>query len=307
MKVLCFGSLNIDYTYTVPHFVGKGETLSADSLRTFCGGKGLNQSVALARAGLNVCLAGAVGGDGGFLLEQLRANGVDPRYVQVLSDLRTGHAIIQNDAEGDNCILVFRGANGCTTREHTDRVLANYGPGDLLVLQNEINDLGYIMELAAAKGMRIALTPAPMTDEVKTLPLRTLNYLFLNETECARLLGGALDPLRQPEESAQELRRLYTDAAVLLTLGERGCVYADGSCCLRQEAIPVQAVDTTGAGDTFMGYFLASRLEGASLQQALHVAALASAIAVTRHGASASIPTKDEVLARLWKTTVGKP
>ena len=299
MKVLCFGSLNIDHTYTVPHFVRKGETMPATTLRTFCGGKGLNQSVALARAGLDVCLAGAVGGDGGFLLEQLRANGVDPRYVQVLSDMRTGHAIIQNDAEGDNCILVFSGANGCTTREHAERVLADYGPGDLLVLQNEINNLAFIMETAAAKGMRVALTPAPYTDEVPRLPLRTLDYLFLNETECARLLDGAPDPLEQPLEAVQELRRRYTDAAVLLTLGDQGSVYADGSCTLHQPAVPTQAVDTTGAGDTFMGYFLASRLEGASLERALACASLAAAIAVTRHGASASIPTKEEVLARL--------
>lgn len=301
MNVLCFGSLNIDYTYTVPHFVSKGETLSATSLRTFCGGKGLNQSVALARAGLRVSLAGAVGGDGGFLLEQLRANGVDPRYVQVLSDLRTGHAIIQNDAEGDNCILVFRGANGCTTREHTDRVLADFGPGDLLVLQNEINDLGYIMERAAGKGMRVALTPAPMTEEVRELPLKALDYLFLNETEAARLLDGSPDPLTEPLKAAHELRRRYTDAAVLLTLGEQGCVYADAEQSLRHSAVSVRAVDTTGAGDTFMGFFLASRLEGASLERALDCAALASAIAVTRHGASASIPTKAEVLAELDK------
>ena len=299
MKVLCFGSLNIDYTYTVSHFVSKGETLPASRLGIFCGGKGLNQSIALSRAGLDVSLAGAIGEDGGLLLDQLRANRVDARYVQILPGVRTGHAIIQNDAEGDNCILVYGGANRCTTREHADRVLADFGPGDLLVLQNEINDLAYIMEQAKARGLHTALTPAPMTDEVRRLPLRGLDYLFLNEVECARLLDGEIDPETEGERAAQELRRRYTDAAVLLTLGERGCVYADAEGCVAQAAFPVQAVDTTGAGDTFMGFFLASRLTGFSVPEALHCAALAAAIAVTRPGASASIPTREEVLAKL--------
>ena len=123
-KLLCFGSLNIDYTYTVPHFVTPGETLPAEGMQVFSGGKGLNQSVALARAGLDVSLAGAIGEDGRFLLEQLHAAGVDTRHVSVLSQVRTGHAIIQNDPSGDNCILVYGGANHCTTREQADRALA---------------------------------------------------------------------------------------------------------------------------------------------------------------------------------------
>lgn len=135
MRVLSFGSLNIDYVYEVPRFVGGGETLPALSLRRFSGGKGLNQSVALARAGLEVRHAGAVGRDGLFLLEELRAAGADTRYVEVLEDVSTGHAVIQRTPAGENCILLYGGANRRITREHIDRVLSDFGPGDALVLQ----------------------------------------------------------------------------------------------------------------------------------------------------------------------------
>ena len=298
-KLLCFGSLNIDYTYTVPHFVTPGETLPAERMQIFSGGKGLNQSVALARAGLDVSLAGAIGEDGRFLLEQLHAAGVDTRHVSVLSQVRTGHAIIQNDPSGDNCILVYGGANHCTTREQADRALADFGPGDMLVVQNEINDLDYILRAADAAGLTIAMTPAPMTDAVRRLPLDCVDYLFLNEIEGGQLLNGEIDPEEEPIRAARELRRRYGPGAVILTLGEQGAVYADSREECRQAAIPAQAVDTTGAGDTFMGYFLAGRFEEMSVREAMAYASQAAAIAITRHGASPAIPTRDEVRAAM--------
>ena len=298
-KLLCFGSLNIDYTYTVPHFVTPGETLPAEGMQVFSGGKGLNQSVALARAGLDVSLAGAIGEDGRFLLEQLHAAGVDTRHVSVLSQVRTGHAIIQNDPSGDNCILVYGGANHCTTREQADRALADFSASDMLVVQNEINDLDYILRAADAAGLAIAMTPAPMTDAVRRLPLDCVDYLFLNEIEGGQLLNGEIDPEAEPIRAARELRRRYGPGAVILTLGEQGAVYADSREECRQAAIPAQAVDTTGAGDTFMGYFLAGRFEEMSVREAMVYASQAAAIAITRHGASPAIPTRDEVRAAM--------
>ena len=162
MKVLCFGSLNIDYTYKVDHFVGKGETLSSESLQVFSGGKGLNQSIALAKAGARVYHAGAVGEDGRFLLEELEKAGVDVSCVAVRADVRTGNAIIQNDREGDNCILLYGGANQAVKKEQVDEVLTHFDVGDFLVLQNEISELPYIMEQAHEKGMKIILNPSPM-------------------------------------------------------------------------------------------------------------------------------------------------
>ncbi|MBR1456725.1 MAG: ribokinase [Oscillospiraceae bacterium] len=296
-KVLCFGSLNIDYTYAVPHLVQPGETLAAAGRQIFSGGKGLNQSVALARAGLDVSLAGAVGEDGRFLLEELAAAGVDAGLVRVLPDVCTGHAVIQADPAGNNCILVYGGANRRTTRAYADEVLAAFGAGDVLVLQNGINELAHILRAAKEKGMLVAFTPAPMTAEVRSLPLRCVDYLFLNEVEGGQLLDGQIDPEAEPLRAARELRRRYTDAAVLLTLGERGSVYAGADGEYTQAAVPVRAVDTTGAGDTYMGYFLAGLFEGFAVQKAMRFASQAAAIAVTRPGASPAIPTRAEVRA----------
>lgn len=297
MKVLCFGSLNIDYTYTVPHFVQKGETLSCTELRMFGGGKGLNQATALARAGLDVSLAGAIGEDGRFLLSELRENGVETRYIDVLPGVRTGHAIIQNDAEGDNCILVFGGANHCTTREQIDRVLAGFHAGDVLTLQNEIRELDYLICAAAKRGLRVMLTPAPMNEAVKRLPLDRIDTLFLNEVEAAALLGYAVEA--EPEKAAQALRERFGVKNAVLTLGGAGAVYAGEAGVFRQEAVPAEVVDTTGAGDTFAGFYLGALLSGTDVPAALRFAAAAAAIAITRPGASAAIPNRDEVLEYL--------
>lgn len=297
MKVLCFGSLNIDYTYEVPHFVTRGETLSAGRLSIFSGGKGLNQSIALARAGLAVSHAGAVGEDGGFLLAQLEEAGVDVSCVEVRKDVRTGHAIIQNDAGGDNCILLFGGANQTITREQADRTLDRFQAGDLLVLQNEINELAYIMEAGKARGLRIALNPAPMDGSVRELPLACADWLLLNEVEGAQLLGR--EPEAEPDGAAlaQEIQAQVPGPAVVLTLGEGGSVYAGDGQTVFQRAFPVKAVDTTAAGDTYTGFFLAGAARGLPVEQAMELAARAAALAVCRKGAAPSIPTREEVLA----------
>ena len=297
MKVLCFGSLNIDYTYSVPRFVRRGETLSAASLRLSAGGKGLNQATALSRAGLDVSLAGAIGEDGRFLLDTLQENGVDTRHVDVLPDVRTGHAIIQNEPGGDNCILVFGGANHRAGREQIDRVLACFGEGDVLTLQNEISALDYLIRRASERGLRIVLTPAPMNEAVKALPLEKIDYLFLNEVEAASLLGYKVDDA--PLEAARALRERFGVRNAVLTLGEKGSVFAGEAGCFTQMAFPAEPLDTTGAGDTFAGFFLGGVLTGQSVPEALRFASAAAAIAITRPGASASIPTRQEVLLKL--------
>ena len=293
MKALCFGSLNIDYTYRVPHFVARGETLLSEDLQVFSGGKGLNQSVALSRAGLATFHAGAVGEEGLFLLRELQAAGVDTTHVAVRDDVRTGHAIIQSNVDGDNCILLYGGANQSITRAQVDEVLSHFDSGDVLVLQNEINELDYLMERAAARGLRIALNPAPMNASVLSLPLHTVRWLLLNEVEAAQLLGCAVT---NGAETARALRKKYPHAAIVLTLGAEGAVYAGEEGVFAQSAFPVQAVDTTAAGDTFTGYFLAGVLEGMTPQEAMALAAKASAISVTRKGAAPSIPERAEVV-----------
>lgn len=295
MKVLCFGSLNIDYTYRVDHFVGKGETLAAESLQVFSGGKGLNQAIALARAGAETWMAGAVGEDGRFLLEELAAADVRTDHVSILQQVRTGNAIIQNDKTGDNCILLYGGANRAVTEAQADAALGHFGAGDWLLLQNEINQLPYIMRQAHARGMKIAFNPSPMEARVLDFPLEYVDLFLLNRVEAAQLAGqdGAADDL------LRVLREKFPGAAVVLTLGEQGAVYADSEQTIRQAAYPAEAVDTTAAGDTFTGFFLASLLRGEGVPQAMERAARAAAIAVTRRGAAPSIPTLAELRTHL--------
>lgn len=296
MKILCFGSLNIDYTYKVDHFVQRGETLAAGSMDKFGGGKGLNQSIALARAGMEVYHAGAVGRDGSFLLEQLKAAGVNTEYVAILEESHTGHAIIQNNQDGDNCIMLYGGANREITPEQADRVFLEFQEGDCLLLQNEINQLPYLMRRAHERGMKIVLNPSPMDRNILDLPLELVDYFILNEIEAGQMLGEAYDGMAEGERMAELLHQKYASATIVLTLGEAGSVLHDSRTMIRQGKYNVRAVDTTAAGDTFTGFFLGCMLKGSSGEEAMDMAAKAAAIAVTRHGAAPSIPRMKEVL-----------
>ena len=294
MKVLCFGSLNIDYTYKVDHFVKKGETLSSGSLQVFSGGKGLNQSIALARAGAETYHAGSIGEDGRFLLEQLQDAGVDTRYVTVLETVRTGNAIIQNDKEGDNCILLYGGANQAVTTDQADAVLEHFRKGDFLVLQYEINELAYIMERAHERGMKIVLNPSPMDEKIQGLPLGYVDYFMLNEIEASQILGQETRGAEGVDLAKGILDR-FADSAVVLTMGEHGSVYMDSSETITQPVYPAETVDTTAAGDTFTGFFIGGILRGLTIRQAMDMASKAASIAVTRRGAAPSIPDLQEV------------
>ena len=271
MKVLNFGSLNIDMVYRVRNFVRPGETIPALNFSRFAGGKGLNQSLALARAGAPVTHAGAVGGDGGFLLDLLRASGVDCRAVQVERDTPSGHAVIQVADSGENAIVLFPGANHRISGESIDRAMELCSPGDILLLQNEISEIPRIMRAAAERGMRIFMNPAPMTDEVADYPLELLDTLIVNETEAERLAG-----------------KFPRGVNVLRTLGARGAVYND------EISVPARrvdkVVDTTAAGDTFIGYFISGLLRGMDAEAAMRLAAAASAYCIRHAGAAPSIP-----------------
>lgn len=295
MRVLCFGSLNIDYTYKVDHFVGKGETLSSESLQVFSGGKGLNQSIALAKAGADTYHAGAIGEDGRFLLKIMEDAGVHTEYVAELPDVRTGNAIIQNDREGDNCILLYGGANQAVTQEQVDEVLSHFQAGDFLVLQNEINELEYIVRKAHEKKMKIVLNPSPMNEKVTALPLDFVDYFMLNEVEAGQILGRAVQDGYDGEALASALLARFPDAAVVLTLGGDGSVYMDRKKTIRQPVYKVKAVDTTAAGDTFTGFFIGGIMNGLTVNEAMDQASRAAAIAVTRQGAAPSIPLLEEV------------
>lgn len=291
MNVLNIGSVNIDYVYQMDHFILPGETNSCQSLSIGCGGKGLNQSVALAKAGLTTYHAGIYGSEAGFLVEKLKQAGVDTSLME-LGEGSNGHAIIQVDSTGQNCIILYGGTNQQFTERYISSVLSRFRPGDILVLQNEINNLPYIMRQAHAAGLRIAFNAAPYGDEIRDYPLECLEWLIINEVEGAGLSGET-----DNEAIARTLLRTYPGLKIMLTMGKAGCIYASGQQFVHCPAFSVTAVDTTAAGDTFIGYFLRGEAEKLPIAQTLRMASAASAIAVTRHGAADSVPTYAEVAA----------
>ena len=290
MKILNYGSLNIDYTYSVDHFVRGGETMSSEEMHVFSGGKGLNQSIALSKSGAMVWHAGAVGtGDGDFLIRQLKEAGVHTEYISQLEG-KTGHAIIQKAKDGGNCILLYGGANQRITRNMVDEVMSHFERGDYLVLQNEISEIGYIMEKAHEKGMMLVLNPSPMDDKISTYPLEYVDYFLLNEIEAGDICGEQ----GSGEELLQKLSSRFPGARIVLTLGGDGSLYWDGGQILTQGIYKVPVADTTAAGDTFTGFLIGGLVQGLDAGEALDLAARAAAIAVSRPGAAPSIPSREE-------------
>lgn len=294
-RVLNFGSLNIDHVYQVDHFVRPGETLASRFYARHCGGKGLNQSVALANAGAQVYHAGLIGFDGIFLRERLKKSRADVRYVRECA-LQTGHAIIQVDRNRQNAILLDGGANQAVTPDFAREVLADFGPGDWVLLQNEISAMPQIITLAKERKLKIAFNPAPMTGTVREYPLGKIDLYILNETEAAGL-AGLSDPDHPdtPRRALEKLAAEFPTATLIVTLGGKGVIAREGGTAHEVQAKKVQAVDTTAAGDTFIGFLLAAILRGSDLREALSLGTRAAALTVTRPGAADSIPLLEEL------------
>ncbi|MCR4893336.1 MAG: ribokinase [Eubacteriales bacterium] len=292
MKILSLGSLNLDYTYQMDHFVAAGETTACLERSTHRGGKGLNQSVALAKAGAEVYHAGRIGTEGKMLLDWLEECGVDVSLTETDPVLPTGHAIIQVDRTGQNCIIIYAGTNGSITREFVDKALEKFNYGDILLMQNETSSRDYAIKAAAEKGLQVALNPSPMTGELaRSESLKHVKWFILNELEGAAITGES-----DPDLICRVMKEKFPYACVVLTLGSGGAVYYDGQKRCSHGIYKVKAVDTTAAGDTFTGFFLACIAKGGTPEEAIALASKASAIAVSRHGASDSIPSLEEVL-----------
>lgn len=289
MKVVNIGSINIDTVYYVDHFVQPGETESAYHVEQNAGGKGMNQSVSLARAGCSVWHAGRIGKDGKWLRKLLQEEGINTEYLEIV-DTPTGNAMIQLTNHGENAIILYGGANQTIDMPFVDKVLASCNPEDVIVLQNEIACMNEILEKIHRLGLRVALNPAPMNDTISLEAMATAHWLILNEAEAQELTGK-----KDIMEQLKVLRKIFSETIVVITAGEDGAWYQDTVQTIHVGACKVSVEDTTAAGDTFIGFFLAEWLRTETAEQAITAASQAAAIAVSRKGAVKSIPTFEEV------------
>lgn len=289
MNVLCVGSLNNDHVYNVDHIVSKGETILSSKFKKYPGGKGLNQAISLSRVVDNVYMYGYVGEDNNLLFKQLKASNVDIRYI-TKTNHPTGHAIIQVDRFGENSIVVSAGANKQFYTSRNKEVISKFDKGDFLVIQNEINNIDEIISLGKKQGMKIVLNPSPFNSTITKELVSKVDYLVLNKKEAKQL--SILD---KAEDYIKYLLHTYPNINIILTLGENGAYFANKKHIIFQKAFKVNVQDTTCAGDTFLGYFIGSLINGGSPKDALLTATKASSICIQQNGASSSIPSYDKV------------
>ncbi|KAJ3230164.1 hypothetical protein HDU81_004740 [Chytriomyces hyalinus] len=325
-RIVCFGSLNIDQVFTVASMVKRGETIASSGFDQFPGGKGANQSVALARASNDVCVfhAGCVGPDGRFLVDLLKQNKINTNAIHISDTAQTGRAIIQRDSDGDNAIILVHGANFDISTNHIHKTLDAFREGDWLLIQNEINHVSYVIQAAKQRKLKVLLNPAPSPEQFHSIPWELVDILVVNEGEADAVYRGLKSAdLRLEDHSRQELAATILHSlpelqAIIITLGSNGVSAAfreAGAANAQLEYITKPALkdckvmDTTGAGDTFVGYFLANLTflqdQGVGLNtaflEAVELAVVASGMACETEGAIPSIPHWEAVVARRMK------
>ncbi len=288
MKVCNFGSINVDYVYKVDTFVRPGETKSAEEVYINAGGKGLNQSVALSRAGLEVYHVCPFGKGGELLKETLEKYNVDTSYL-IPCETNSGHAIIQVENSGQNSILLYGGSNREFTEELIDSTLEKID-SKVILLQNEINKIPYIIEKAKKEGFTIFFNAAPMNERVKNYPLEKLDWIVVNEVE-----GMEIAECKSEEDIVDTLSSKYPNLSVLLTLGKKGAVVSHKGKTYKSNSLHCPVIDTTAAGDTFIGFFISGLLKGLTIEDTLRLSTTASALTIGKLGASVSIPSIEEV------------
>ncbi|KAJ2800605.1 hypothetical protein H4R21_003109 [Coemansia helicoidea] len=345
--VVSLASINIDEVYRVPHVVRPGETVSSVGLQRSAGGKGANASVAAARAGARVRVAGRIGSDGRWVRDVIASAGADVSQVAVLDDAATGRAVIQVDPSGENAIFLFPGANHRVALSDVKAALAECSAGDWLMLTNETTAVAEAISHAHSCGVQVLWNPAPMPADLVSsgMPVELVDVLVLNESELHALacqFGGVDAAKGSNVDTARQIMRRLDARVLIVTLGRAGSIglvrratanphelteaHTASSAdivLVSVECAPVaaeQVRDTTAAGDTWVGYFVAelARLQSSSpesvgalaaltpavVKQAMRVASYASAIAVTREGAIPSIPERAEVDGFLQSQTL---
>ncbi len=294
MAVYVIGSMNIDMFFDVEHFVRPKETLMPIHTEVLPGGKGLNQACACAKGKAKTWMAGKTGPDGQLLLDTLHTAGVNTSFVQVEKNSLSGRAIIQRDQMAENCILLDPGANHTFEKEDFERVLEHVGPKDIVLIQNEISNLEELTQLLKKKDCFVVFNPAPVTKDIPA-DLSFVSCLVVNEVEVEELLKKT----GVPEFLCKEWLKKYPESSIVLTLSSAGSMYADKERILFMPAFKVDVKDTTGAGDTYTGFFCAMLDQGYAIEEALRYASAASAIAVTMPGAASSIPELDAVKEKI--------
>ena len=279
-----FGSINVDHVYRVAAMPSPGETLTAGSYQKLLGGKGINQSIAIARAGQAPVHIGSLGSDDSWTMEQVKNFGIDTALI-AQSAHPTGHAVIYVDDAGENQIVIFGGANQDLKPAQIEEAFKTCAGADHWVLvQNETNLLADIVDQAKSAGFKVAYSAAPFVADTVAELIDKIDLLAVNEVEAeatARLLGVAVSEIAVPQ--------------LLITRGSKGVEFHSHGEVHNQPAFRVEAVDTTGAGDTFLGSFLAHHCYGVEIAQSLRYASAASALQVTRPGAAVAIPAREEV------------
>lgn len=301
-KILVIGSINMDFQVEVNRFPKAGETVMSRGFRKLPGGKGANQAYACGRLGGNPVFAGAVGDDGvgDAVVKNLQAAGVKTR-VQTIGRTPSGMAFISIDGNGDNSILVIPGANNSCDAAFVQQLEEEIKACDILLVQLEIPLEGAekALELGKKHGKITILNPAPVPEKMLSEQIyKNLTYLTPNETELAKLTGMPTGSLEEVACAGQSFLKKGVEN-VLVTLGERGCMLIHSQYAKTFDSIKVKAIDTTGAGDTFHGALAVQLAEGKTIEEAIPFAVVAAGLSVTREGAQAGVPEREEVLRKL--------
>ncbi|MDA1075148.1 MAG: ribokinase [Proteobacteria bacterium] len=300
-KLVNLGSLSMDHVYAVPALVGPGETISSLSHTFSPGGKGLNQSLAAALNGVEVCHVGCVGDDGQVLLDVLSKASVDVTKVRTVSG-SSGHAVIQVDRSGVNAIVIDGGANRCLTEADVDEAFKLLERGDWLLLQNEINDVPRVLARAKESKAKIAFNVAPVDERIGEYDFTSVDWLIVNAIEACAIAGE-----EDEKKAFDRLMESLPKTQILQTLGHAGLRYGYRSPRIRLPAFQVKPVDETAAGDAFTGVLLAALIGGLDVPESLTRASAAGALTVTRPGAASSIPDQSEINKFLSRRKPLKP
>ncbi|MHA6196251.1 ribokinase [Pseudomonas wadenswilerensis] len=299
-RVVVVGSLNMDLVTRAERLPRAGETLVGESFTTVPGGKGANQAVAAARLGASVAMIGCVGDDayGQQLRDGLLAEGIDSQAVEVVAGVSSGVALIVVDAASQNAIVIVAGSNGCLSPDSIVCFDVLLRDADVIVCQMEIpqQTVAHTLARGRALGKTVVLNPAPASGPLPLEWLANIDYLIPNESEAAALTGLPVTDLPSAEAAGLHLRGLGV-GRVIVTLGAEGALRVGAEGSEHFAAPEVQAVDTTAAGDTFVGGFAAALARGCGEREAILFGQRAAAISVTRAGAQPSIPQMDELEA----------